>query len=147
MLGYWSGFDNDLFDQFERMRRQMDRMFEGWPVSSGIRSGTEGGFPAINVGASPTQVDIYVFAAGVDPQSLEVSLQQNLLSVAGERRTGLPENAQVYRNERFDGGFRRAITLPEDVDPDRVSASYRDGVLHITVQRRESVRPRRIEVQ
>jgi len=51
-----------------------------------------------------------------------------------------------YRRERFSGGFRRVITLPEDVDPDKVRASYRDGVLHVMIDRREEVKPRRIEV-
>jgi HSP20 family protein len=56
------------------------------------------------------------------------------------------EKAQYYRRERFDGEFRRVITLPDDVDPERVEAKYRDGVLQITIQRHESARPRQINV-
>ncbi len=147
MVDYLSGFDNDFFDQFEGMRREMDRLFSGWPGSLGIRSMARGGFPAINVGASPERVDVYVYAAGVDPKSLDVSLQQNILVISGERQIDHPEDAQLYRNERFSGSFRRTVTLPEDVDSDKVAATYRDGLLHITVQRREAVQPRRIEVQ
>lgn len=147
MFGYLTGFDNDVFDQLERMRRQMDRAFGAQSGPMGIRSVSAGTYPAINIGASSEQVDIYVFAAGMDPKSLDVSLEQNLLSVAGERKVELPEEAQIYRNERFSGGFRRVITLPDDVDSDKVNAAYRDGVLHITVQRREVVKPRKIEVQ
>jgi len=148
MWGYLRGFDNDLFDQLDRMRREMDQLFGGGlPGIAGIRSVATGTFPPINVGASADQVDVYVFAAGVDPKSLDISLQQNLLSITGERKTEAPEKAEYYRQERFDGAFRRAITLPEDVDPDKVSAAYRDGVLHITVQRREEVKPRQIEVK
>lgn len=147
MFGYLTGFDHDLFDQFERMRRQMDVMFgdRGGPL--GIRSVAAGTYPAINVGASPKQVDAYVFAAGVDPQSLDISLRQNLLTVSGERKIELPEGAQAYRRERFNGSFKRVITLPDDVDPDSVDAAYRDGVLHISVQRREELQPRKIEVK
>jgi HSP20 family protein len=54
--------------------------------------------------------------------------------------------ADYYRRERFDGDFRRVVSLPDDVDPDRVDAKYRDGVLQITVQRREIARPRQITV-
>jgi HSP20 family protein len=147
MWGYLTGFDDDLFEEFEGMRRRMDQLFGAWPSSTGIRSVAAGTFPAINVGASPEQVDVYVFAAGVDPKSLDISLQQNLLSIAGERKVELPENVQVYRNERVSGGFQRALTLPEDVDPDKVGATYRDGVLHLTLRRREAVRPRQIEVK
>jgi len=147
MLGYLTGFDNDVFGQLEHMRRQMNRMFGDWSGPAGIRSMAAGTFPAINVGASEEQVDVYVFAAGMDPKSLDISLQQNLLTVSGERKIESPENAQLYRQERFSGSFRRVVTLPEDVDTDRVNASYRDGVLQITVQRREAVRPRQIEVK
>lgn len=147
MLGYLSDFDNDFFSEFEHMRRMMDNMFGARPGLSGIRSVAAGSFPAINIGASPERVDVYVYAAGVDTNSLNISMQQNLLTVAGERKVELPDKVQLYRNERFEGGFRRVLTLPEDVDPDKVTATYRDGVLHITVERHEALRPRRIEVQ
>jgi HSP20 family protein len=146
MFGYLTGFDNDLFDQFERMRRQMDQLLGEGGGPLGIRSVAAGTYPAINIGASPEQVDVYVFAAGMDPGTIDILLQQNLLSVSGERNADLPEGVQPFRQERFSGGFRRVITLPEDVDADKVSATYRDGVLHISVRRREKVQPRRIEV-
>lgn len=147
MYGYLTGFDRDLFGQLERMRREMDGLFgeSGGPL--GIRSVAAGTYPAINVGASPKQVDIYVFAAGMDPKSLDISLQQNLLTVSGERKTELPEGALAYRRERFNGSFKRVITLPEDVEPEKVDAAYRDGVLHIVIQRKEELQPRKIEVK
>lgn len=146
MFGFPAQFDNGLFNQFEQMRRQMDRLFGDWESPLSIRAVAGDSFPPVNIGASPKQIDVYVFAAGLDPASLDISMQENLLTVAGERRFDLPEGAQAYSRERYNGSFRRAISLPEDVDPDRVSAKYRDGVLHITVQRREEVQPRKIEV-
>ena len=147
MLGYLTGFDNGALEQFDRMRRQMDRMFGDWSGPAGIRSLAAGSFPAVNIGVSEQQVDIYVFAAGMDPNTLNISLQQNLLTIEGERKIEYPENVQFYRKERSSGNFRRVLTLPEDVDADKVEARYRDGVLQITVQRREAVRPRQIEVK
>ena len=147
MFGYLTGFDNDLFAQFERMGREMDAVFGDKGGARGIRSVTAGTYPAINIGASPKQVDVYVFAAGAYPKSLDISLQQNLLTVSGERKIELPESAQAYRRERFTGSFKRVITLPDDVDTDKVNATYKDGVLHITVQRKEELQPRKIEVK
>lgn len=147
MLGYLSGFDNDVFNQFERMRRQMDSLFGGVSGPLGIRSVAAGSYPAINAGASLRQVDVYVFAAGMSPDKLDISLQQNLLTVSGARTAEVPEGAQAYRRERFSGEFQRVITLPDGVDPDKVNAVYGDGVLHITVQRREEVQPRKIDVR
>jgi HSP20 family protein len=99
------------------------------------------------VGASTDRVDVYAFAAGLDPQSLDISLQQNLLTITGERKVDEPEKADYYRKERFAGSFRRVISLPEDVDPDKVNATYQEGVLHLIVQRREEVKPRKVEVK
>jgi HSP20 family protein len=142
----WGSFDTSLFDDFRRLEGEMDQLFGRGSLPAGIRAMRRGTFPPINVGATPERVDVYLFAAGLDPKSLDISIQQNLLAVSGERKVPVDEAADYYRQERFDGEFRRVITLPDDVDPDRVEAKYRDGVLQITVQRREAVRPRQITV-
>lgn len=139
-------FDGSLFDELRRVESEMDQLFGRWTPSTGIRATRRGAFPPINVGATPERVDVYLFAAGLDPKSLDISIQQNLLVVGGNRKVTVNEEADYYRRERFDGEFRRVVTLPDDVDPDRVDAKYRDGVLQITVQRREAVRPRQIAV-
>jgi HSP20 family protein len=138
--------DPDLFAEVRRLDSELDQLFGRWAAPASIRAMRRGTFPPINVGATPERVDVYLFAAGVDPKSLDISIQQNLLVVGGKHAVAVNEEADYYRRERFDGEFRRVITLPEDVDPDRVDATYRDGVLQITVQRREAVRPRQITV-
>jgi len=142
----FGSFDTSLFDQLRRLESEMDQLFGRGSLPAGIRAMRRGTFPPINVGATPERVDVYVFAAGLDSNSLDISIQQNLLAVSGERKVPVDAAADYYRQERFDGEFRRVITLPDDADPDRVEAKYRDGVLHITVQRREAVRPRQITV-
>ncbi len=147
MLDIMSNIEQDLFSQFARLREEMEQMLAGGPAGAGIRSVAAGTYPAVNIAASPEQVDVFVFASGLDPEKLDVSMQQNLLTVSGERHVEVPEGAQVYRRERFSGSFRRVMTLPEDVDPDQVEANYKDGVLHIVVKRKEESRPRKIEIQ
>jgi HSP20 family protein len=142
----FGSFDTSLFDQLRRLESEMDQLFGRGSLPAGIRAMRRGTFPPINVGATPERVDVYVFAAGLDSKSLDISIQQNLLAVSGERKVPVDAAADYYRQERFDGEFRRVITLPDDADPDRVEAKYRDGVLQITVQRREAVRPRQITV-
>jgi HSP20 family protein len=143
----FSGFEADsVLDEFRRFETQLDQLFSSSPWPAGIRTAQRGTFPPLNVGASPDQFHIYLFAAGIEPKALEVSIQENLLTVSGARRIETEERAQYYRQERFDGEFRRVITLPDDVDPDRVEANYHNGVLHITIQRREAARPRQISV-
>lgn len=141
-------FDTDsLFDEFRRLESQLDPLFGPSPWPAGIRSVQRGAYPPLNVGTTAEQVDVYLFAASLDAKSLDLSIQQNLLSISGTRKVEEEsDQAEYYRRERFDGDFRRVLALPEDVDPDRVAAKYHDGVLHITIPRRESARPRQITV-
>jgi HSP20 family protein len=139
-------FEN-LFDELRRVEQGMDDWFGRWSVPAGIRSVARGTFPATNIGATDQEVEVYLFAPGLDPKKLQVSIQQNLLQVSGERTLPRNERATYFRQERYGGEFRRVITLPDDVDPDKVDAAYRDGVLQISLRRREAARPRRIEIK
>lgn len=139
-----------LFGQFERLRRELDEVFGVSGLSSSIRSVAPGTVPAINVGRTPTSVEIYAFAPGLDASKIEVTLDRGVLRIAGERAPGIPMDdpqVHVYTRERGTGSFARAISLPDDVDPAHVNASYRDGVLQVSVARRESAQPKRITVQ
>jgi HSP20 family protein len=140
-------FSRDLFAELNRLQREMQQALD---ISPSIRGFGRGGFPALNVGGTPHSVEIYAFAPGLEPASLDVSLDRGVLTISGERKTDLPapnEKAAVHINERFAGRFSRVVSLSDDLDPNAVSADYRDGVLHVSVKRRESAQPRRITVQ
>lgn len=148
MLGNWvSSFDTGLFDEFRLLEEEMEKVFGELNRTTGIRAVRKGAFPQVNVGATPERVDVYLFGAGLDPKSMDMSIQHNLLAVSGSRKLPVNKKAEYYRKERFDGDFRRVVTLPDDVDADRAEAKYMDGVLHVTIPRRESARPRQIEVK
>jgi HSP20 family protein len=141
---------SSLFGQFERLRREIDEVFGVSDLPSSIRSVAPGTVPAINVGRTPTSVEIYAFAPGLDASKVEVTLDRGVLRIAGERTSGMPNDdatVHVYARERGTGSFARAVSLPDDVDPGQVKASYRDGVLRVSVARRESAQPKRITVQ
>jgi HSP20 family protein len=145
---YQSLFPRDVFAELDRLQREMRESFD---LSPSIRGLGRGGFPALNVGGTPQSVEIFAFAPGVDPATLEVNLDRGVLTIAGERKPDLPTEdggkSAVHINERFSGRFRRVVSLSDDVDSNGVSADYRDGVLHISAKRRESAQPRRIAVQ
>jgi len=144
---YSSLFPRDLFAEVERLQREMQQAFD--PVSPSIR-GYARGYPALNVGSTPSSVEVYAFAPGIDPAKVDVRLERGVLTIEGERPRAVNGEAgktTVHVNERFAGRFSRVVSLPDDIDPAAVSASYRDGVLRVSVQRRESAQPRRIEVQ
>jgi HSP20 family protein len=141
---------NSLFGQFERLRRELDDVFGVAGLPSSIRSVAPGTVPAVNVGRTPASVEIYAFAPGLDAAKIDVTIDRGVLRISGERASGIPTDTakvHVYTRERGTGTFTRAISLPDDVDPARVEASYRDGVLQISVARRESAQPKRITVQ
>lgn len=140
-------FRSSPFEDLWRWHQELDELFGDGLAAGGIRSLPRGTFPAVNIGQSPEKVDVYLFAPGIDPKSLQISIQQNLLTIAGERHLAPDQKATYYRQERFGGAFQRSITLPEDVNQDAVEAKYRDGVVHISVQRHETARPRQIQVQ
>lgn len=142
----YSSFDSNLADNIRRMESEVDQLMRRGAYPAGIRAVPRGTFPPINIGSTPEKIEVYLFAAGVDPKTIDVSIQQNLLTVSGTRKVFVNPEAEYYRQERFDGDFHRVIALPDDADPERVQATYRDGILQITVQRRQAARPRQIEV-
>lgn len=140
-------FGLPLFDDFERLQRQMTNLLTGAPVS--IRAGRFGAFPPINLGSTDDSVEIVAFAPGIDPAKLEVTVDKGLLTINGEREAA-PEaegESRSYARERFTGSFRRAVELPRDADPDNVRARYVNGCLIVTVGKRESSKPRSIAIQ
>jgi HSP20 family protein len=140
--------ENPLLAQFRRLEEELDEIFGGaTPWTGGIRSLPPGTFPAINVGGTEDNVTVYLFAPGIDAKKLDISIQQNVLTVSGEREVPRDDMATYYRQERFGGEFRRVLSLPDDVDPDKVEASYRDGIVQINVRRRESAKPRQIAIR
>lgn len=162
-----------LFAEFDRLQRELQQVLS---TPSSIRAVARGAFPAVNIGMTPSSVEVYAFAPGIDPSTLDVSVDRGLLTIAGQRsaqvestgqQTGqtdpsanqqagqqgqasgastLGQDTNVYVRERFNGSFRRVISLPEDVDTARIDATYRDGLLRISIARQESAQPRRITV-
>jgi len=144
---YRSLFPSDIFAEFDRLQREMNTLFD---FSPNIRGFGRGGFPALNVGSTPQAIEIYAFAPGLEPASIDVNVERGVLTLSGERKSALPqgdERTTLHLNERFTGRFRRVISLPEDADSNACNAEYKDGVLRVTIKRRESAQPRRIEVK
>jgi len=144
---YRTLFSRDLFSELERLQREMQQSLGFSPSTRGL---PRGGFPAMNIGHTPKSVEIYAFAPGVDPATIDVQIEKSVLTIAGERKVDLPakeDKATIHIDERFAGRFRRVVTLPDDVDANAVHARYQDGVLHISIPRREAAQARRIKIQ
>lgn len=150
MLSHFMHYPTSLFGEMSRLQREMDHLFGGLATPASIRATHWGTFPAVNVGQTRDRVEISVFLPGTRAESIELSFQDGLLTLAGERETEVPDRSdgvEVYLQERFRGPFKRSIALPEDIDAERIAAQYRNGILQIQAPKRESRDPHRIEVR
>ena len=143
-------FPANLSTDFGDLQRQIERLFDTPDLPSSIRAIGRGAFPTINIGTTSDAIEIYALAAGIDPKRLDLSVDKGLLTISGERESRIPEESDklnVYAQERFAGSFRRVVNLPDNVDINRVDASYRNGVLKIVIPIHENAKPRQIDVK
>ncbi|MET0334191.1 MAG: Hsp20/alpha crystallin family protein [Rhizobacter sp.] len=113
-------------------------------------SATRSVAPALNIGRTPKSVEVQTFAPGLDASKIDVTIDRGVLRISGERVSDLPtsdETTSVYTRERRAGRFTRSVALPDDVDATQVTANYRDGVLLVSIARKEAAQPQRITVQ
>lgn len=134
------------FAELERMRQQMDRLWEG-VTGERFQSRTAGVFPPINFSEDRDNYYLRAELPGVKSEDLDLQVETNTLSLSGERKTAETGNSVKYhRREREGGKFARMINLPGEIDPDKVTASLKHGLLKIVVPKAEAVKPRQIAV-
>ncbi len=133
--------------QLNRFRTEMDRLFEPWGdrrESPNARST----FPPLNLWESDDSLFVEAELPGFELDDLEITVTGgNQLHLQGERKAPTVEGGKWHRRERGFGKFNRTIELAGDVDCDKVSAEFKNGVLLVTLPKREEVKPRRIEVK
>lgn len=129
------------FDPFSVMR-DFDRLFEatGEPQNRWM--------PRVDVFDKDNDLVVRTEVAGVDPESIEVTVEGGALTIKGGRSFETEENAENYhRKEIFEGTFERTILLPEGVDPEAITAASKEGILEISVPKRPEVLPRKVTVE
>jgi HSP20 family protein len=105
-------------------------------------------FPAINLWADEEKAVVTAEIPGVKTEDIDISVENDILTIKGRREPEELKDGERYRRqERRYGNFNRAIGLPFAVDPEKISAEYKDGVLKITLPRHEASKPRKIEIE
>lgn len=135
------------FDELDRMRRQMDRIF-GELNRGSVEKSISGVFPAINLTENIDSYFLRTELPGVKTEDLDLQATVNSISISGERK--IPEaesNAKYHRREREAGKFSRMIGLPDNINPDGIEASLEDGILSIVIPKEEKAKPRQINVK
>ena len=103
--------------------------------------------PPVDVIEDASGITLYADLPGVSKDKLNLHIEADTITIEGALNLDVPEGMEATHAEVSLPNFRRVVTLPDDVDPNAVNASYRDGVLHISIQRREAAQPRRISIQ
>jgi len=130
--------------EMERMQQQMNRLFEDF---SPARTPTAPGYPSLDVWANQDGVLITAEVPGISPEDIDISVIGDTLTLSGERRPEEGEDVRYHRRERGHGRFTRALQLPYSVNVDGVEASFKNGVLTVTLPRAEQDKPRKIAVK
>jgi HSP20 family protein len=140
-------FEGDPFQELDRIQQQMDSLFqsvagrERYPRRVGV-------YPLVNISEDPEHIYVRAELPGVNPEDLDITIKEQHLVIRGERKIPPEEkNVNYHRRERESGFFRRVLRLPSQVDPNKVEAACKDGVLTITLAKPEEVKPRQISVK
>jgi HSP20 family protein len=130
----------DPFLELRRMQSEVNRMFSGFAPA--FRD-----FPPINIWLGDNSVVLTSELPGVTENDVNLSLQEDVLTLEGARRPAEEQGANWQRRERAYGSFSRAVQLPFRVDPSKVQARFDNGILEIELERLEADRPKKIEIR
>jgi HSP20 family protein len=138
-------------DGVEVAQRMFNRLFEqagpGWPFGDDATLNSSWA-PACDVLEDKEGIKIVAELPGVTPEDVKLSLENNVLTIRGEKKSVTEETTErVHRYERSYGTFERSFSLPSTVDPEKVEAEYTNGLLHITLPKIERAKPREIQVR
>ena len=146
---------SNLADEMGMLHREIDRAFDDFmPMEPFVRKAFLPGrlaraYPLVNLHGDRENLYVEAVAPGIDPESINLTVVHNTLTISGEKK-GPPDNVKpemFHREERAAGKFVRSITLPVEIDDNKVNAQYKNGLLLITMPKSEKAKPRQIQVQ
>ena len=135
----------DPFDTLLAFQRALENSFSsGW---LGGGTAARGAYPPINVFQQGDDLVAIVEMPGVNKEDLNIQAKENTVRIAGQKQIDYPENVSLHRRERLSGVFDRTLVVPMQIDPDRIQAEYKDGLLALFIPRAEQDKPRTIAVR
>ena len=128
-------FTDQLIEPFTQLRSEVDRLFESFPFRlPALKLGRFASALALEMKETDKSYKLTAELPGVEPEDVEVTYEDGLLRIAGEKKEEREENERGYRlSERSYGFFERLVSLPSGANPDRIDAIYKNGVLTVRV--------------
>ena len=144
MFGYLSDFDR-TFAAMEELRQRVERTLGG--DSGADVFATDTGWPRTSVYDNGEALILVADVPGLKEKDIEVSLDNDVLTLSGERRTDVPQGYTVHRQERRPARFSRSFTLPVKVNVEGLTAEMKDGILTVKLPKAPEAQPRKIPVR
>lgn len=138
------------FREIARLRQEMDRLWDEYfgPGRRALQPLEETWVPAVDVAESADKITVKAEIPGLEPKDIEISMVGDTLTIKGEKKVEREEKEENYHLiERSYGSFSRSMKMPAAVDPDKVEATYKNGVLTIILPKKEEVKPKTIEIK
>ena len=137
------------WNTMEQLRREMGRMFENQSsTEEGSNIATSDWTPAVDIKETEKEFLIHADIPGVNPDDIDVHMEDGMLTIKGERESETKEEREGYKRiERQSGAFYRRFSLPDTANADKISAKSKNGVLEITIPKQEKAQARKIEVK
>jgi len=147
MLTRWSDLDRG-FSVADELQRRMERIFQelNSPRGTYARQG-RAVWPPVNLYDAGNELVVHALVPGLSEKDINITVNQDTITIAGERRDDTPEGYTVHRQERGQFRFSRSFTLPCQCDLERATASVKDGMLTVTLSKAEEAKPRQITVK
>ena len=135
----------DPFDTLLNLQRALEASYASDWLQDLTTS--RGPFPPMNVFQQGDDILVIIELPGMDKNNLQIQAKENTIRISGKKAVDYPEGVSVHRRERISGEFDRTLSIPVQLDPDRIKAEYRDGILTLFLPRAESDKPRTITIK
>ena len=146
LIPWRKGEEWGLTQMGREMDRLFDRFFEAWPFRGFAETGRW--MPSVDVSETDIELIVRAELPGMDPKEIDISLTGNMLTIKGERKHEREEKKENFHLvERGSGSFSRSIQLPAEVNADKIKATYKDGVLNISMPKTKAEAAKKIEVK
>lgn len=143
----------DMLRELDNLRREVDEAFRGAGFnrpfgSTFLAPVTTRRFPLVNFSEDDGNLYVEALMPGVEPKNIDLTVVRNSVTISGERKPFEEKEGQiVHRSELGAGKFSRTLELPVDINPDRIKAECKDGIMQITLGKAEHAIPRKIEIR
>lgn len=145
MLSLYNDWDRSFAELRRQMAQLLDEFDSDWPSPSLFGGGKA--WPRLNVADAGEKVVLSAEVPGLSDKDVSVAIEQDVLTISGERHVKVPEGYSIHRQERGDFKFVRSLAMPCKIDAEKATATVRNGVLTVSLPKTPEAQPKRIEVR